>query len=282
MTALTFHLPPDASPDAVQAIVSVLTASDGQPISPAQLRVRAAEILGKQPRSEALALTRDLGLVTISGQEARLTSTGAAVAAHTDWPDLIHGICYFAWSAAEPRRLSRMWTYRTLVDLLWESMPLSVNAPLKKQLVEDLLARAEHDFGMESSFDSAHTSIGPKTVDGLLCWLERLTPPLRQEGQLRRRQRCAPLLLVLALTAVAAQGGMQDGTGFRLGAEERATLCRACLLEPASLDPMLEWTVKAQPQFVRWGTLTSTYGRQIMIAADWKTEFNALAREVSR
>ncbi len=266
---LTFHVPPDAGPEAVQAIFHVLTAGGANPVSSAALKEQVADMLGRQPRGEALALMRDLGLIAQAPRGFELTPRGAAVSAGASAPDLVHGLSYLAWSSAEPQRLSRMWTYRVVVDLFWELAPVVVDPALKKQLVEDVLARAEGVFAGTDGFTAARASIGPKSVDGVLRWLERLTPSVLSDRQLTRRQRCSPPLMVLALSAAAQHAGAAPGADFRIGPEERALLAHVCFLDPSALDAMLDWTMQTQPRHVRWGTLNARYGRQVVITEPW-------------
>lgn len=226
-------------------------------------------MLGKQPRGEALALLRDLGLTQQMSQGVALTARGAAVATGAEMADLIHGLSYLAWDPRTPEHLSRMWTYRTVVDLLWNLSPLTVDAALKKCLVEEVLAQAEETFTATGDFDAARASVGPKSVDGVLRWLEQLAPPVLAGRLLSRRQRCPPLLMVLALIATVARSGADTEADFRLGIEERALLCHTCFLDPPALDAMLDWTVQTQPQHVRWGTLNARYGRQVATTGAW-------------
>lgn len=267
--SLTFHVPPDASPEVVRALFDVLASDGTSGISAAELKERVAGILSKQPRGEALALMRDLGLVAHPSREVRLSAIGGILSKSPESTDLIHGLSYCAWSAAEPERLSRMWTYRTVVDLLWEAAPANVSPMLKKHLVEDILARTEPVFAREAGFDAARASIGPKSVDGVLRWLEALSPPVLRGRSIQRRQRCAPSLMALAVIAAVTRAGADLGADFRLGNEERGFLCRACFLEPSALDAMLEWTVQTQPHYVRWGTPNARYGRQVVVLRDW-------------
>lgn len=264
-TTFTFHVPPDAGPDGVNAIFSALSfAADGVLPSTA-LRDKLAGMLGKQPRGEALALARDLRLVEQSPAGIRLTPRGRAIASASEPDDLIHGVSYFAWSEEAPEQLSRMWTYRTVVDLMWEASPSGIDSALKKRLVEELLARAESVFASNAAFDPGRTSLGPKSIEGVQRWLERLTPTVVADRRIARRQRCPPLLMALALGATARRASAEPGTDFRLGPGERDRLCRASFLEPAALDTMLDWTVQTQPQYLRWGTANARYGRQVVL-----------------
>lgn len=265
--ALTFHVPPDAGPEPVQAIFHVLARAGEAPLAPAMLKEEVAAMLGKQARGEALSLARDLDLVRQIPNGVLLTPRGRSVAGSAEPSDLVHGFSYFAWSDGDPAQLSRMWTYRTTVDLLWQAAPVTVDPPLKKRLVEDLLGRSEQVFAGIPGFSAARASLGPKSIDGVLRWLERLSPTVLRDRCVERRQRCAPALLVLALEAVARRAGAAPGTDFRLGPDEREGLCRACILEPAALDAMLNWTMQTQPHRVRWGTTNARYGRQLVIVS---------------
>jgi len=182
-----------------------------------------------------------------------------------DAGDLIHTLSYFAWSSSAPERLSRMWTYRTVVDLLWESAPARIDSELKKRLVENLLGRAETVFSGCDAFDPGRTSLGPKSIDGVLRWLEHLVPAVVLDNRMQRRQRCSPAMMALALAATAREAGVEAGTDFRLGPDQRSSLGRACFLDPNALDAMLVWTVQTRPQSVRWGTMNARYGRQLVL-----------------
>jgi hypothetical protein len=266
MTAtLTFHVPPDAGPEGVNAIFNALSVTGDGALSATVLREQVAGMLGKQPRGEALALGRDLDLVAQTTAVVRLTPRGKAVVSAAEPNDLVHGFSYFAWSEEVPERLSRMWTYRMVVDLLWEAAPTVIDPTLKKRLVEELFARAEPAFASTGAFDPGRTSLGPKSIEGVQRWLEQLTPAVVRDRRIGRRQRCPPLLMVLALGATARNAGAEVGTDFRLGPGERDTLCRACFLDPVALDTMLEWTVQTQPHRVRWGTTNARYGRQLVM-----------------
>lgn len=263
---LTFHVPPDAHPEVLQTILRVVT---GRPASHAEFKERVADVLGHPPRTEAIALARDLRLIAETPGGVMLTPLGEVVAVSSEQGDLIHGLSYFAWEAVQPNRLSRLWTYRTVIDLLWDMAPVVLNAPLKKRIVEDVLARLELEFSAVPGFDLARTSVGPKSVDGVLRWLERLHPSVIRDRDLLRRQRCPPPLMVLALTAAARDAHASLGSDFRLSAEDRARAYHACFLEPTALDAMLDWTVQTQPKYLRWGTRNARYGRQIMLHCSW-------------
>ena len=264
---ITFHVPPVARPASLRALLTVLErASDGTPLSRAATLERMAPYLKTRPRSEVITLARELGIVRVD-QDGLAAEPRARALLRSGCPnDLVHGLQYFAWSPVEPHLRGPFWTYRTVVDLLWERAPVRITSALKRQLVEEVLARVGQDFAGMSGFNPDHVSIGPMTVDGVLCWLEGLSLPALESGSLVRRQTCPPALLVLALAAVARCTGVIPGVDFRLSPEHRAILCRSCFIEPTVLDRMLEWTVSTQPRLLRWGTLVSTYGRQLVLA----------------
>lgn len=266
--ALTFHVPPDAGPAGMRALLMALAScSDGEIARVALLERMIPFIAGDaRPRGEVITLAHDLGIIEANGSGLVPTARTTALRTTQSLVDLIHGLQYFAWSSNEPRSLSRLWTYRTVVDALWDESPVTLSAATKRRMVEHVLSSAEHTFASVPGFDPRRTSVGPKTIDGVVSWLRDLSPSVVQDGVVRRRQTCPPPLVVIALSEVIRSTGAVAGTDFRLAPEQRDTLCRSCFLDAGSLDRMLDWTVSTQPKLLRWGTLISTYGRQIVLA----------------
>ena len=264
--SIAFHVPPVSRPASLRALLAVLdAASDGTPLARATVLEQMTPYLDARPRGEVITLARELGIVGIS-EDGVVAEPRARALLRSSCPnDLAHGLQYFAWSPGEPHRRGPMWTYRTVVDLLWEQAPVRLSGALKRRLVEEVLARVGQEFAGVSGFDPDHVSVGPMTIDGVVCWLEGLSPGVVENGSVARRQTCPPALLVLAIAAVARSAGVVPGVDFRLSTEHRAVLCRSCFIEPTVLDRMLEWTVSTQPKLLRWGTLISTYGRQLVL-----------------
>lgn len=267
MPRLTFHVPPDARPASIQALLSAMSRHSDGPLSRQSLldRMAAFSAAEARPRGEVITLARDLGLIVDEDGGLSGTPRLAALAQSQCAVDLMHGLQYVAWSAVDAAVLTRMWTYCAVMDLLWNEAPVTVDASCKKRLVEEILDRAGRAFNDVPGFDAARTSIGPKSIDGVLCWLRELAPAVTQGSEVVRRQTCPPPLVVLALATVTRAAGIQPGTDFRLTPDHRAFICRCCFLDPQSLDRMLEWTVQTQVRHVRWGTLISTYGRQLVL-----------------
>jgi len=264
---LTFHVPPEARPLFLRALLAALDgpAQEGPVERPAILE-RMAPYLDTRPRGEVITFARDLGLIVHDQGGFALGPSAKAIERSTCPNDLVHGLQYFAWSPDQPDPKGAQWTYRTVVDLLWAEAPVSLNSQFKKRLVEDVLARAQCDFAIVPTFDAARVSVGPKSIDGVGRWLEELSPPVLREGVVRRRETCPPPLLIMALGAAARIEGISPNADFRLTAEHRALLARCCFIEPECLDRMLEWTIATQPKLLRWGSLVSTYGRQVVLA----------------
>ncbi len=264
--ALTFHVPPEARPSTLQALLLACNGSTRDtPIARAELLERMRPYLATTPRGEVLTLAQDLGLL----HQIRcgyFAAPRAQALERSDCPnDLVHGLRYFAWSASNPGTLGYMWTYRLVVDLLWEQAPVKVDSHLKKRIVEEVLLRAEQAFRAVPGFDPSRTSIGPKSIDGVLRWLEATAPCILEDGIVHRRISCPPALVVTALAGVARETAVATGVEFRLASAQRLTLCKCCFLELEALDRMLDWTTATQPKVVRWGSLASTYGRQLVL-----------------
>lgn len=264
---VTFHVPPDANPAALRALLAALQAAGpDEMLSRPALLQQMARHMDAGPRGEVVALAQDVRIVERVDGSLRSTDRARALGRLDRQSDLVHALQYFAWSAKEPQALTLFWTYRTVVDLLWEAAPVRLDSAAKKRMVEELLVRAAAEFAGVDGFDAARTSIGPKTIDGVVRWVEALSPPVVLHGTIERRQTCPPQLVLIALAGVARAAGATANTDFRLGPDQRAALCRACFIAPDYLDRVLDWTVATQPRHVKWGALISTYGRQVVLA----------------
>lgn len=269
--ALSFHVPGEAGPDRLRPLLRTLADHGpiaGSVIERSQLMEGMVPHLdGRLPRSEIITFASDIGILEVAPSKCIVTARAEALMRSDCAADLAHILHYFGWSPDTATLRAPMWTYRTLIDLLWEQAPVKLNTDIIGRLVEEIGVRAEQVFGGVTGFDPSNTSVGPKTVRGVRAWLEGLTPPaLGEDGLIRRRQTCPPQVVPLALAEVARRVGALPGTDFRLAPETRTLLCRACFLAPEALDRMLDWTVATRPDFVRWGTLISTYGRQVVLA----------------
>lgn len=265
--SLAFHVPPDARPVGVHALLGAFEDEPEGFGTRSELleRMKVRMVADSKPRGEAIQLAEDLGIV--ANRQGRIVETeyGAVLRSIVNANDLLHGMQYVSWSSDNPEHVSRLWTYRAIVDALWKEAPVVLDAACKRRLVEDILVEASQTFEGVPGYDLARTSVGPKTIDGVTCWLRDLSPPAIVGERVSHRQSCAPQLVVLALSAVGRLSGASAGTDFRLTPEHREFLCRCCFLSRESLDRMLEWSVATQPQLLRWGTLISTYGRQIVL-----------------
>lgn len=262
---IVFHVPPDASPVGVRALLAVIDGAEAGPMTRASWLHAMASYVDTRPRGEVLGLAEATGMVARRADGLQPTVRAYALARTEARNDLIHAMQYFGWSGATPGVNGAMWTYRTVTDLLWQQAPVRVDAQLKKRVAEEVLARAAQVFEGTPGFDAARTSVGPKTVEGVARWIAALAPPGIADSTAQRRQTCPPGMIVLALAGVMRQEGAVGGTDFRLSAEGRETVCRCCFLESENLDRMLEWTVSALPHAVTWGTLRTSYGRQVVL-----------------
>lgn len=263
---MTFHVPPEAGPTSMKALLAVLDGSDeGMVFRRTELMLAMAPYLETMPRSEVLTFASGLGIVSQLKEGISANARTRALARHGCGNDLIHGLQYFVWSSQNPMVMSSSWTYRTVVDSLYDHAPLLLDSQVKKRLTEEVLDRARLEFEMLPDFDPSKISIGPKSIDGVVRWLEALSPSVMRGGTLRRRDSCPPQLLALAIGAVASRAGVADDIDFRLTPDDRGTLCRSTFIEPECLDRMLDWTVATHPKHLRWGTAISTYGRQLKV-----------------
>ncbi len=94
-------------------------------------------------------------------------------------------------------------------------------------------------------------------------WLEALVPPVIENNIFTRRSFCPPELTLLASGWVAQTMDGELDIDFLLTPPRREAICRLCLLEPNSLDNVLDWMLPNYPDIVQPGTSAGVYGRYL-------------------
>lgn len=206
---------------------------------------------------------RQLGFV--SGN--KLTTVGKTVFAVCEtkphlWGDLLHYCHYTLWEPQKSSEYGFSWTYRAFVDHIWLTNNVHVNVeslePIVSTLINDI--EAETDFDLEET-RKAVVSLSWRSLKGVYNWLTGLTPPVIESEQFRRRYFCPPELMILATGWVAQQTEGELGIDFLLKPERREMICKICLLDPPTLDRVLDWMLPLYPKVVVAGTSAGVYGR---------------------
>ncbi len=263
---LTFHVPPDASPEQVLLMIERLAEEPDHRFSSTRELLEFSEVWNIDDRSEIPSLAIALGLLDRNGGEIGISKTGlnlqflkAQVRS-----DVVHFMLYSGWTPDDPALNTFMWSYLTVCNYLWEHAPLDI-LQATPMLVEAVIAQSEHVFAGVPGYYTGSVSFSDKSIRGIRKWLDQLRPPVFQGDMFVRRHFCPPELLLLALGDVAIKTGGELGIDFLLTSARRDLLCRTCLLDPSAFDRALDWMLPLYPAIVEPGTRTGAYGRFIRI-----------------
>jgi hypothetical protein len=265
-TALTFHLPPDASLENILMLGDgLLRADDPAADSPAALLAIAAEVYELPQRSEVTSFAQRVGFLP-ERKPWRLTDRARGILA-CQAPvqrDALHYLAYTGWRRDMPTRNVPFWSYQHSADLLWRAGNTDLKAEATT-LVEEVVGASRHDFSAIDGYNPDRVSYSTKSVRGILAWLRALQPPVVVGNRFTRRQTCSAQLLVLALGEAARQIGLAPGSDMLLSQDRREAICRICLIDPGSLDRLLDWTLPQFPAIVAPGMRGGSYGRSIRL-----------------
>jgi hypothetical protein len=263
---LTFHIPPDASPDEVLLLVERMSEDPNCRFSSNQALLDLAEAWNIDSRSEIPSLAMALGLldknargVGISEKGLKLQNVKPQIRA-----DLAHFMLYTGWSMERPATNVPFWSYRVVCDYFWERSPLDILQTVAI-LVEEVINRSERIFAGVNGYSSGAVSFSDKSIRGVRKWLEALRPPVIEGNTFTRRHFCPPELLLLVLGYVARQTDAEIDIDLLLTTERREWLCRLCLLDPTALDRALDWMLPLYKEVVEPGTRTGAYGRFVRL-----------------
>ncbi len=263
---LTFHVPPDASPDQVLLLVERLSEEPDHRFSSNRELLEFAEAWNIDSRSEIPSLAMAIGLLAKSDDGVGISETGMKLQSLKPLvrSDIAHFMLYTGWSIEQPATNVSLWSYRLVCDYFWEHSPLDI-LQATAILVEEVINRSEQVFAEVPGYSSGAVSFSDKSIRGVRKWLEVLRPPVIEGDMFSRRYFCPPELLLLALGYVARQTEAEIGIDLLLTPQRRELLCRVCLLEPTALDRVLDWMLPLYPEVVEPGTRTGAYGRFVRL-----------------
>lgn len=252
---LTFHVPQEAEPGTLISLLEAIDAEQAEFDTVASL-LDFAQQHGLISRPEIHIFASDCGLLQkdqVNGIElSELASRMLQLKPETR-PDIVHYLIYSGWQSENPFNKTVLWSYRQVVDLLWQQPGANISK-IANVIAEEIRNHIQETFESDPSFS-------PKSIRGVRKWLEALTPPVIENDVFSRRHFCPPELAVLALGWVGQTMGGQVGVDLLLTPERREAMCRICLLEVAALDRVLDWTLPLYPDVVRPGTGAGVYGR---------------------
>ncbi len=254
---LTFHVPQEAEPGALIPLLEAINAEQMQFDTVASL-LNFSQQHGLISRTEINIFANDCGLLQKDQTGSIVLSEKALLVLRLKpetRPDIIHYLVYSGWQIEKPFEKTVLWSYRQVVDLLWRQPGADIGK-IANIIAEEIRNHIQDTFESDPSFS-------PKSIRGVRKWLEALTPPVIENNIFTRRHFCPPELALLALGWVGQTAGGEVGVDLLLTPERREALCRVCLLDPAALDRVLDWTLPLYPTVVRPGTGAGVYGRFI-------------------
>ncbi|MBK9232168.1 MAG: hypothetical protein IPO15_15285 [Anaerolineae bacterium] len=242
MADYVFHVLHNARPEYERDILRLL--QDGRESTYEDILADGESLglaVGSQVKTERMVKDilqplRDLGLM--ERRRIKLTEPGQDMARlASNHPDLLfemfHYLYYSTWTKEREADNCFSWSYRTLCNHLWEQARSTVD---RKALASFVATEASHQFQLEQ------VSVSSNTINGVLIWLESLSPSTllqktdQQQDEFARRTFCPPELFILALDFLYKIHGLEFGTNLILSDHKRDEVCRVCLLEPESFD----------------------------------------------
>jgi len=261
---IAFHVYSEGRPDNLLPLFQAINSENVTFTSISQIEIFANEFgiaVPKQwnvlPTACNLLAKNDDGLIQLSDYAKAIISLPSNSQA-----DIIHYLLYTTWDAAQPATHAYLWTYRQVVDTLWQRRNFPNLATQSQEIAEEVYNASAVTFAEVPEYDFDKVSISDKTIRGVRKWLEALQPPvIDQSTTFNRRDFCMPELLLLACGWVAQTTGGEPEIDFLLTPERREKIAKLCLLEPNSLDSSLKWVLAKYRSIIQSGTGAGTYGR---------------------
>lgn len=254
---LTFHIPQEAEPNVLISLLEAINAEQATFDTVASL-LSFAQDHGLTSRAEVSIFANDCGLLQ-KDAKSRIGLSEAALWVLQLKPevrsDVVHFLIYTGWQDKKPLDRTVLWSYRQVVDLIWQQPGVDISK-IANVIAEEIRNQIQVTFESDPSFSL-------KSVRGVRKWLEALIPSVIAADCFNRRHFCPPELVLLALGWAGQTLAGELDVDFLLTPERREAACRACLLDPAALDRVLDWTLPLYPAVIRPGTGAGVYGRFI-------------------
>jgi hypothetical protein len=276
MADYVFHVLHNARPEYELEIFHLL--EDGQESSYEKLLQDGEQMgyaIGYQVKTErqlkdVLQVLRDLDLV--DRRQVQLTDKGQTIAQLVYkkpelFTEMIHFLYYTSWQETNKPEKCFSWSYRTLCNYLWQQGSFVIDKPALSSLISSEASEA---------FQIHSVSFSPSSVTGITIWLEALNPPVilqdgsKSEDRFGRRTFCPPELLILSMDYIYRCADADYGSNLLLSETRRNMICQLCLLEPNSLERVMEYTL-AQFDYLQTG-IGGGWGQYISLQRQPKIE----------
>ena len=266
-TTLAVHIPPEANPENVSALVNAMARDRERVFETVQELLEFAEAQGIGSRTEMQFAATKLGLLERGKEGIRISKDGVALTSIKEEAraDILHLLMYSRWNEADPLDFLPSWSYRVSCDSYWKNHSVQLTDEFLDQQVEHIINEAEIAFTKMGFEKVDSVSFSRKSLVGFHNWLNALNPPVIKDKTFSRRAFCPPELLLLAIGYVVRDEDAVTDMDILLSREKREAICRVCLLEPDALDRALDWMIPIYPDVIEPGTSAGFYGRFIRL-----------------
>lgn len=265
--SLTFHLPEEANPDVILAILETWATSPERSFNSIKELLDDVSTVREIPhRTESANFAVRLGLITKRSDGLLLTALAKALAGQRAAVqyDLMHFLAYSAWQPESDGVMVPFWSYQSTCNALWEMSSMAIEAE-RGRLVEHVIGTSQEQFADHPLYDPDHVSYSPKSLRAILKWLDPLTPSVIVNGSFQRRSACSSELLLLALGQAYRTADAEPRIELLLTGRVREAICRLCLIDPTYLDRLLDWALARHNSFVDAADQSGTYGRSVRL-----------------
>jgi hypothetical protein len=261
-SGLTFHIPQEAEPEAVLPLLEAMF-FENKTFSTVKALLEFTDQRGLGNRTEIQILAKTCGLLE-KEDVIKLTSKAKTIVQLKNevQSDIVHYLLYTGWSYEKLTIHTRLWSYRQVVDSLWQRSPVNV-LTMTNEMVMEIVNLTEEIFGHLPTYEGG-ASFSDKSIRGVRKWLKSVNPPvINEKEEFERRYFCPSQLSLLAAGWVARTSGGEVGIDLLLTPERREAISKLCLIDPSALDKVLDWMLPIYPKIVQPGTRAGAYGRFI-------------------
>jgi hypothetical protein len=265
-TKLAIHIPQEASPENVTALIAAL-AESGNVFPSVDDLMAYAEDLGIGSRGEIQFTAQNMGLIEKTANGLQLSHAGRAFAQIKESArgDVLHYLIYSGWQSQSPNEFLPSWAYRYSCDKYWQLGTVDLSEAYLEQQVTEIVNYAESFFAELGLNDFEEISFSKKSLRGAKKWLTALTPPVINDTTFERRAFCPPELMLLAIGYVMRDEPEAVDVDILLSHTRREEICRVCLLDPTAFDQTLDWMIPFYPKVIASTEDAGFYGRYIRL-----------------
>lgn len=264
--SLGIHVPPDANPINLRVIIDQLHESDRVFKSDSEM-LSYLSSFGVAQRNEISSTASRMGITEKTDEGVRLSNIGHTIANMPDEvvADIFHFCLYAGWQEKSPRDFLPSWAYRLCCDQYWTTSEVILSTEYLNQQVAETISLAYDTFPQLGVEDFEDISFSRKSITGIHKWLDALDPSVVNQGSFKRRSFCHPELVALAIGYAFRDDPQITEIDVLLTPDKQDIINKVCLLEPNSLDRVIDWTISVFPNLFQKGTKSGFYGRFLRI-----------------